>query len=189
VTKAAVLTAGMSPVDSERGFVQRLLKPDCVGVRHGRVCVTVNRDDRRQTGANVGQRRDTASDFFTIRHAAQPGDAYSFMFGPSSRSTTSLMPNQFTIAATFKSSLPGHSRSSPAEAGRIPVVSDRWPRRSDLSLPACWYRSCTAWRFELPNVTRNDNPLQPQEPATRGEPILDVDHGPARFKIWHQLEP
>src|SRR5258706_13887033 len=85
--------------------------------------------------------------------------AYSFMFGPSSRSTTSLIPNQFTIAATFSSSFPGHSRSSPADAGSIPVVSDKWP-------PAEWPVTtsllvsklyCLAFRITQRNAQRQSS--------------------------------
>src|SRR5215470_7405942 len=55
------------------------------------------------------------------------GTAYVFIFGPSSRSATSVIPNQSTTAATFNSSVPGHCRSSPADAGIIAVVSARCP--------------------------------------------------------------
>ena|SRR5205809_2125811 len=53
--------------------------------------------------------------------------AYVFRLGPSSRSTTSVIPYQSTTAAIFSSSLPGHSRSSPSEAGIIAVVNARCP--------------------------------------------------------------
>ena len=53
--------------------------------------------------------------------------AYVFRFGPSSRSATSVIPYQFTIAATFGSGAPGHCRSKPALSGIIPVISARCP--------------------------------------------------------------
>ena len=40
--------------------------------------------------------------------AASHVTAYVFMFGPSNKSTTSAMPYQLTIAATFSCSVPGH---------------------------------------------------------------------------------
>src|SRR5215475_9622028 len=53
--------------------------------------------------------------------------AYVFIFSPSSRSATSVIPYQSTTAATFNCSVPGHCRSSPTDAGIIDVVSARCP--------------------------------------------------------------
>src|SRR5215467_13668435 len=53
--------------------------------------------------------------------------AYVFIFSPSSRSATSVIPYQSTTAATFNCSVPGHCRSSPTDAGIIAVVSARCP--------------------------------------------------------------
>src|SRR3954447_11249391 len=67
------------------------------------------------------------------RLAALPSQAtaYVLRFGPSSRSTTSVIPYQFTTAATFGSpffgSFGGHSRSRPALSGVNPVIKARWP--------------------------------------------------------------
>ena len=76
------------------------------------------------------------------------------------RSTTSVMPYQLTIAATLSSAVdrvpvdhvrlrsPGHWRSSPADAGSMPVVSERCPP-AELPLTTMRSRSkpyCSALR-------------------------------------------
>ena len=54
------------------GFAQSFVKSDAVLIRHGRVGVAVNGENRRQPGSDVCQRRNPARYIFTIRHRPEP---------------------------------------------------------------------------------------------------------------------
>src|SRR5260370_23715188 len=111
------------------------------------------------------------------------------MFGPSSRSSTSVMPYQLTMAETLSCSGPGHSRSRPAEAGSIPVVSARCP---PAELPVTTRLFVSKLYVVALCITQRRAHRQSSTAAgareTRGEAILDVDHAPAFFKIIHEGE-
>src|ERR1700693_5814614 len=53
--------------------------------------------------------------------------AYVLRLGPSSRSTTSAIPYQSIMAATFGKGAPGHCRSKTALSGIIPVLGASGP--------------------------------------------------------------
>ena len=48
------------------------MQPHGVLIRHDAIGVAVDREDRRETGADVGQRRYAFGDLFAIRQAAEP---------------------------------------------------------------------------------------------------------------------
>ena len=63
-------------------LVQRLVQPHTVLIRHHAIGIAVDREDRRQTFAHVGQRRHARRDLGAVRQAAQPGHRRIRTIGP-----------------------------------------------------------------------------------------------------------
>src|SRR5262249_31650420 len=114
--------------------------------------------------------------------------AYVFIFSPSSRSATSVIPYQRTTPAPSTCPVPGHCRSSPADAGIIAVVSARCPPAEPPETTSLFVSKPYCFALRIPSQRAEAVFNRSGRQRDAGEPVFHVYDVPAHFHVRQQAE-